>query len=92
MELLIYDCCIGHCNELLEYLQYICVNIHSPWQQYYPANFLPVVGLWVWLGGVQPSKSKLDTGVELLIYDCGISHCNELLEYLRYICVNIHCP
>ena len=45
--------------EFLEYLRYICVNIHSPWQQYYyTAESLAVLGLWVWLGGIQLMRSN----------------------------------
>ena len=61
-----------------------CVNMHS---------LLPNHSKLANLGVELLMHSKLaNLGVELLIYDCGIGHCNELLQYLRYICVNIHSP
>ena len=53
----------------------------------YTAESLAVLCLLVWLGVIRLMRSKLDTGLELLIYDCGIDHCSGniriLTVYLR---------
>ena len=57
----------------------------------YTVESLEVLGVWAWLGVIRPMRSKLDIGLELLIYDCGTGHCSGIIR-IRYICVNIHSP
>ena len=85
LEILIYDCGTGHCSGIIRILTVYMRKyyIHSPWQQYYnTAESLAVLGLWACLGVIRPMRSKLDTGLELLIYDCGIGNCSGIIRIL----------
>ena len=59
--LLIYDCCIGYCSGIIRILT---VRLRKYTQSMaallYTAETLAVLDPWVWLGGIRPTRSKLD--------------------------------
>ena len=69
--------------EFLDYLRYICVNIHSPWQQYYilqnPLKFSAFGIGWV-ESDRREVNWKLWGGANDLY--CGIGHCNGIFGVL----------
>ena len=80
LELLIYDCGTGHCSGIIriltvylrKYTQSMVAILES----------LAVLNLWVWLDVIRPMRSKVDIGLELLIYDYGIGHCSGVIRIL----------